>query len=418
MQSNVILKSFVMSGGERYCLLVDRSTGMPFYYPNLFITTQLRNSSKSYSMMESALGGISVLLRFMAERNDDIEARFKLNKYFEIHELDAIRDFCQIKFRNRTTGTDSNVMFTHESKQKGNGKVNTQTEYARLSVISHYVQWLAELLSGEGREKGVTLRIGKMAKGIKERRPQKKKRNEGLLEKGLDEKQMGLLFEVFRPGSEFNPFVDLSVQIRNRLMFLILYHLGIRGGELLNIRIGDIDFSNNQLVVVRRADEKDDPRANQPRAKTLDRRLPMRDTLVKEIHNYILTVRKKIVRPGQPDYLFVTHKEGPTKGLPVSISSYKKVIKVVRDVSPVLYDFTGHALRHKWNESFSILMDSMDNPPSEIEQEKRRSELMGWKSGSGSADNYNKRFIKRKAQEAALKLQGGMVRLPKDIKNE
>lgn len=417
MGANVSLKSFVMSGGERYCLLVDKNSGMPLYYPSLFVTTQVRNTSKSYSMMESALGGIAVLLKFMAERNEDLETRFKLNKYFETHELDAIRDFCQIKFRHGATGTDSNVMFTHKELQEGDKKVNTQTEYARLSVISNYVKWLAELLAGEGRGKGITLRIGRMAGGIKSRRPQKKKRNEGLIEKGLDKQQIEMLFELFRPGSELNPFVDKSVQIRNRLMFLILYHLGLRGGELLNIRIKDIDFSNNQLVVVRRADEKDDPRTNQPRAKTLDRRLPVKDTLVKEIHNYILNVRKKCVRPGQPDYLFVTHKEGPTKGLPVSISAYKKVINVVRDVSPILYSFTGHALRHHWNELFSILMDSMDNPPSEIEQEKRRSELMGWKSGSGTAETYNKRFIKRKAQEASLKLQEGMVRLPKDMKN-
>ncbi len=418
MQTNVLLKSFVMSSGERYCLLVDSISGLPLYYPNLFITTQIRNKSLSFSMMESVLGGISVLLRFMAERNEDIEARFRLNKYLEIHELDALRDFCQFKFRHRTIGTDSNVIFMREELQEGEKRVNTQTEYARLSVISNYVRWLAELLSGEGRGKSVTLRIGRMAGGIKARRPEKKKRNEGLDEKGLDEKQMNLLFEVFRPGSEFNPFVDTSIQIRNRLMFLILYYLGIRGGELLNIRIKDIDFSKNQLVVVRRADEKDDPRTNQPRAKTLDRRLPMKDTLVKEIHNYILNVRKKFVRPGQPDYLFVTHKEGPTKGLPVSISAYKKVIKVVRDVSPVLYGFTGHALRHKWNELFSEQMDAMDNPPSEEKQEEMRSYQMGWKSGSGSAGVYNKRFIKKKGQEASLKLQKGMVRLPKGMKDE
>jgi len=56
-------KAFVMGSGERYCLLVERS-GLPLYYPNLYITTQVRNKSLSFSAMESTLSGISVLNRF------------------------------------------------------------------------------------------------------------------------------------------------------------------------------------------------------------------------------------------------------------------------------------------------------------------------------------------------------------------
>jgi integrase len=286
-----------------------------------------------------------------------------------------------------------------------------------LSVIADYVKRLANLLSGEGGNKEKARLIARMADGIKARRPVRKNRNSGLNDKGLDQEQIALLFEVFKPGSELNPFVGESVQIRNRLMFLVLYHLGIRGGELLNIRIKDIDFSNNQIVVVRRADQKDDPRTNQPRAKTLDRRLPMKDTLAKEIHKYIVNYRRKIVQPGQPDYLFVTHKEGPTKGLPVTIPAYRKVFKVVREISPILHSFSGHSLRHHWNEIFSNYMDSMDNAPSEIDQEQQRSYLMGWKPGSGTAATYNRRFTQRKSNEAALKLQEDMIRLPSDMKN-
>lgn len=415
MHLNVLMKSFVMRGGERYCLLVDKRSGLPLYYPNLFITTHVRNRSLSYSAMESALGGIAALLRFMAERNDDLEARFRQNQFFEVHELDAIRDYCQNKASVRTENAASTVMLNVRELREADKKVSSYTKYARLTVISHYVKWLAELLSSQSREKNVARRIGEMAKGIEARRPTKRNRNQGLVEKGLDKKQIEMLFELFRPESELNPFNDKSVRIRNRLMFLLLYHLGLRSGELLNIRNRDIDFTRNQLVVVRRADEKDDPRIAQPLAKTRDRRLPLKDTLAKEIHCYILHVRKKIVRPGQPDFLFVTHKAGPTRGLPISKSGYKKVMEVVRLVSPVLYNFTGHQLRHAWNEQFSECMDSMDNPVSEERQEEMRSNLMGWIPGSGTAAFYNKRFTRRKSHEAALKLQEDMVRLPEDM---
>ena len=48
--------------------------------------------------MESNLGGISVLLSYMDEKGQNIEQRFKENNYLKIEELDAIRDYCQIKF--------------------------------------------------------------------------------------------------------------------------------------------------------------------------------------------------------------------------------------------------------------------------------------------------------------------------------
>lgn len=413
-----VIKTFVMVSGERYCLLVDNLTGLPLFYPNLFITTQSRNRSLSYSSVESSLGGVSVLLRYLEERGENIENRFQKGELFKEHELDALRDFCQIKFSTQTTKENSNGIFTLSELREFNEKVSSQTEYVRLTVIAQYTKWLAEQIFGSSKDRLTVLQIDKMEKGLKARRPIKKNRNMERDEKGLDEKQLDLLFEMFRPGSELNPFADESVRIRNRLIFLMLYYLGLRGGELLNIRIRDIDFGKNQLVVVRRADEKDDPRTNQPLVKTLDRRLPMKDTLVQEIHHYILNGRKIIPNSTKNDFLFVTHKSGPTQGQPLSKSGYKKVIEVVRTASPTLFNLTGHQLRHTWNEAFSIRMDSMDNPPSQEEQEKMRSYIMGWKEGSGSAIHYNKRFVKKKANEAALKLQEGMVRVPEGVSNE
>lgn len=418
MPENFFMKSFVMDDGERYCLLVDKASGIPLYYSNLFVTTQVRNASLSYSSMEAALGGISVILKFMIERNDNLESRFQQRRFFEVHELDALRDYCQIKFSLRTISEDKNEVFTLAELRACDETVSSSTEYVRLTVISNYVKWLAELLTGESRDRTTALNINKMVKGLESRRPTRRNSNNGLVEKGLDEKQLVIVFELFRPESLLNPFADESVKVRNRLMFLLLYHLGIRGGELLGIRIRDISFAKNQIFITRSADEIDDTRPDQPNTKTRDRLLPLRDTLAKEIHSYILQTRKFIVKKGQPDYLFVTHKNGPTRGLPLSQSGYRKVFSIVRMVSPDLYSFTGHQLRHTWNEKFSDLMDSMDEPVSEERQEEMRSYLMGWKPGSGTAATYNQRYVRRKGQEASLELQKNMIRLPKDLSNE
>ena len=412
-----VQKTFVMKSGERYCLLVD-SAGLPLYFPSLYISTQVRNKSLSFSAMQSTLSGISVLNRFLDERKEDLQLRFYEGRFFDDSELDALRDYSQIKFRTSTAHKDHSGMFTLDELRGSEEKVSSTTEYVRLTIIAKYMKWLAEQTLGVSRDRLSVLRIAKMEKALKSRRPMKKNRNAEIEMKGLTEEQLDLLFELFRLESDCNPFKDKAIRVRNRLIFLMLYHLGLRGGELLNIRIRDIDFSSNQLIVARRADEKDDPRKDQPLVKTLDRRLPLRDTLAREVHDYILRDRRAVANSSKNDFLFITHKSGPTQGQPLSKSAYKKVISLVKAVSPSLFNLTGHQLRHAWNEAFSNQMDSMDEPPSEEQQEKVRSYLMGWREGSETAATYNKRFIRRKAAEAAMRLQEGMIRLPKEMNYE
>lgn len=413
------IKSFVMASGERYCLLVNKTSQLPLHYPNLYVTTQIRNNSLSVSAMETALSSINVLLTFCDEHNIDLEARFLRNEFFTLNELDAIRDYCQLHFaKNRIPQQNSSILISQRPKQKTRQLVGVANEYMRLTHIGKYSKWLAEILLSASMNRQTMLEIAMMQKRLESRRPIKKGRNQGIKLKGLSKEQVVILLKTIHPNSESNPFDDPAIRARNRLIILLLLHLGIRAGELLNIRISDIDWSNNQIIIARRPDEKYDPRADQPLVKTLDRRLPMKDTLAKEIHRYIVECRKKVPGIRKNDYLLVTHKPGPTQGQPLSRSAYLKVINTIAMVEPDLIDLHGHELRHTWNNQFSEQMDQLDAPPSPEMQEKMRSYLQGWKEGSGTSAIYTKRFTKAKAMEASLKLQEGISRVPENLKNE
>ena len=387
--------SFSMSSGERYCLVIDRVTELPIYHPNLFITTQLRNKSDSFSTMLSAANNIAILLRFLEDRNINLEERILGRDLFETYELDDLRDFTQQRF----------------SKVADEGVVSSITHYMRLTTIAQYISWYANHLiklpsTVEARQ------IKRVETQIKSRRPVKRGRNRDQ-DRSLDEVQLEALFEIIKVGSEHNPFGE-QVQRRNRLMILILYYLGIRGGELLNLRISDINFAKHQLKIVRRADEKDDPRIQEPNAKTLERTIPLGELLSKELHEYIAGDRRKVTNAKRNNFLFITHKKGPTIGQPISKSSYYKIFNIVKSVAPQLYELTGHKLRHTWNRKFSEKMDSMDEPASEEKQDQIRSYVMGWKQGSGTSTHYNKRFVQEQAQKAALALQSNSgTRLPR-----
>lgn len=413
------LKGFVLQSGERYCLLIDKVTGMPLYFPNLYVTTQVRNKSQSFASLESALSGINVLLSFCVSRGIDLEARFLRREFFAHHEIDAIRDYCQKRFVTTHPGqSEDPTPVTLRSTGKRARRAGLASEYIRLSHISRYTEWLAKTLHVSSLDRKTASDIETMKKGFESRRPSGKGRNQMTREGGLSHEQQAILLEVIQPGSERNPFEDPPTQVRNQLMIWLLLHLGIRGGELLNIRVSDIEWGRNQIVIARRPDEKNDPRSRQPLVKTLDRRLPMRDTLAKAVHRYIIQFRSKVPGARKHDYLLVTHKPGPTQGQPMSRSAYLKVIRLIAGASAELAGLHGHELRHTWNNRFSEHMDRLANPPAPEEQEREREYLQGWKTGSGTAAIYTKCYTREKAMEASIKLQEGMARVPKGLKDE
>lgn len=416
MTTKYSVKSYVLENGERYCLLFDSNSDIPMYYPSLFITTQVRNRSLSFSTMEGYLNGLLVLYKFMDERNENIESRFKSNNFLETHEIEALKDYCQNSFKKRTTTTPSNSIFNLYELQNSDDKASSQTQYTRLTAIAVFVEWLAKHISHSKSSQDVSFEIDRMVKIINELRPKRKPLSYDDFEKSLNDEQTKLLFELFRPESELNPFFDMGTKVRNRVIFLMLYHLGIRRGELLNIKIEDFDFAKNHLKILRNADDRKDPRKRQPLVKTRDRVLTMKDTLSNEIFKYITEHRKHVPGSKKTGFLFIVHKRGPTCGQPLTLSGYMKIIDIVRTVSPLLYKLLGHLLRHDWNYRLSEHLDNLEKPPTEAEQEKIRSYLMGWKEGSGTAGIYNKRFIREKAQKAALQLQSTNLRLPNTLR--
>lgn len=379
-----------MSSGERFCLVLDKKTGVPLFHPTLYITTQVRNQSDSISTVELVAGAISLFCNFLFDRNIDIEERLRTGKNLAIHEIDALRDYCERKVRLRKS--------LPYDIQKARF-VNSATRHFRLTHIASYLSWLGESLNLKQSN------TSEMVERIKQRRPKIKRRSRIYKQdRSLDEKQIASLLEITMPGSTLNPFKN-NVQVRNRIIILILYSLGIRSGELLNIRITDINFRDSSLAIRRRADDKADPRIKQPLVKTQERKLSLSAPLVKELHNYITNIRRHFKKSRKHEYLFVTHKSGPTQGMPLSSMAYHKIIDSIRNVAPEVNRLTGHKLRHTWNYEFSKKLDAMPDPISEAEQEEMRSSLMGWTQGSKTAQIYNRRFIENKAQTVALALQ-------------
>lgn len=277
MQRKYRTHGFVMGDGERYCLLVDPDTGIPLFHPNLFVTTQVRNRSLSVASMDAALASINVLLTYCVGRGIDLEKRFRGRRFFSPAELDAIRDECQKRFRKQS---DSKV--AHLARSRVGQRIGIGSEYSRLTHVAKYLRWLANTLLGSSIDEATARHIGEAYGSLLARRPIGR-RNAGVNE-APTAKQLKTLQEVIDPQGHRSPFRSADIRARNALIVDLLFYLGIRGGELLNIRIRDIAWDRHQIVIARRPDESADSRKRQPLVKTLDRRIPLRNTLVDRLH--------------------------------------------------------------------------------------------------------------------------------------
>ena len=390
---DISMRRFVTAEGERFGVLVDGS-GMPLYYPNLFMTWHLRSRSLAANSIANALNAIKALYVWEAQVGIDLMSLFSQGELLGEERLRDLSDFLQLALSPAQRGKKV-VPITRRPKTVG-----TSNHYFRLTVVADYLGFLAKRLCPSCRgDREIKL----MVASIRASRPSKPDKSASDKdERYLDEAVVEAVAQALRPGSEHNPAKDHAVQVRNGLMFMILRLTGLRRGELLNLKVDDVDFAKNTLRVVRRPDSKGDSRAHQPAAKTRQRTIPLAPELVTRIHEYVLRYRNKLPGARKHGYVFVTHKEGPTQGRPLSISAFQKWML---SVGSIIEDsgVHAHALRHHWNYTFSQLSDATEM--SSAKEEKIRSYLMGWKETSGTARIYNRRHTKQKAAEAVLALQ-------------
>lgn len=400
----LITKHIVSKTGERLKLLVDGSSGIPLFYPNLYSTSHIRGASKSVATIQSYITSMKVLYYWAAEYSVNIEVRWKKAEWLKIWEIDSLRDYCSLSLISPSE-IQNNAMNIRQGRPVISECVNSPTKYIRMTFIADYLRWLAEMMTQTG-SKDIKKEIEEMHRKIKSHRPKMKGRSIVSREdKGLDYDLLKNVMEVTKPGHLDNPYKDYSLQVRNAAIISMLYYLGIRRGELLNLRVDDINFISNEVKIVRRADSSEDHRVFQPLVKTEERILPISSSLSEILSEYIIKYRSAFPSARKHPYLFVTHKKGFYQGQPLSNSGFGKLMSALQGKADIFLQIHAHAFRHSWNYSFSKALDQSKNNNTPEKEEQMRSYLMGWKEASGTAAIYNRRHIKEKAKEAILDFQ-------------
>lgn len=415
--------------GERFPMLVSQTDGIPLFKPTVYSISMRRATGVASATLERDLRAILHLYAWAMNNGIDIDKRFADGEFLNIQEIDSLTQAAWQYYEQLVESTDTqrkskqisanNKIIKLEKYRKRENKANlnmvdAQTMGVRLRYIRDYLDWLAlrKLSNVSYKFAGYgTLDATRqqMKQAIEARIPMGKGRSSIGQREGMEAETEARLREVLALDSEENPWFNMDTRNRNQLIILVMLELGIRRGEVLGIRIEDIDFRENKLLIRRAADDPKDPRVYQPNAKTIDRRLPLSEALSKLIYEYILNIRGKMPAAKKHGFLFVA----TYSGIPLSLNSMTKLFRTLRNSVPGLPDdLTSHVMRHTWNDRFSEVMDKKNIK--ETEEQQLRSYLMGWSPTSGTSATYTRRHIRKKAMEVSLQLQSNLTRQNKD----
>lgn len=412
-----VVRLVVLESGERLPMLCHRLSGLPLFEATLYALTQLRARNRASATIQQALRAVMVLCLVLDRLGVDLDQRLSEGRLLERGDVDEVARWCHLPLEAlsaaepTTEPSPAKVVSLEKARMRASAAtgsdVDPTTAAIRIHYIRDYLQWRADvqllkLPRDRASDSFSALKINSdiVYRALKERIPSSQGRNHLDQRQGMSESELATLVEVVQPTSPENPWKGDHAKERNALIVRWLLTLGVRRGELLGVRVSDVNFQTNEVLIGRRADDLDDPRVREPNTKTRDRLLALNEDLSVLTRRYITGARRRIEGARRHEYLFVANGTGA----PLSLGGLNKLFVVLRSKCPNLPDeLSPHVFRHTWNDEFSAIMDKLQ--VSEETEKKMRARLMGWSETSDAAAGYTRRHTVRKAREASLALQ-------------
>ncbi|UYG06864.1 tyrosine-type recombinase/integrase [Halomonas sp. M4R1S46] len=389
------IKESKLDNETRVKLLLQDS--VPVYWPCLYVLKKMR--VRSPNTQQRFLSDLLVFFAWLKSENIDLEARLMQRpkpKYLSESEL--------ARFSNQTHWTKDtlNKLFSgirlHRTAYR---QVGAPQAESRLITAKNYLSFLYEALGHpDDRLIQVSWMVKRIDLIIKESRPAWKRRP--MEPKGMTLEQEEEMLNKLHPDSVESPWPKSeALRLRNYLIVLLLFSLGIRRSEMLGIKLADIDYRHNRIKIAHRPNDPDDPRASEPGVKTNERKLPAPEPLMAMINRYI-EKHRNYKRAKTHPYLLLAHGKG--EGAPLSIKSVDAVFNTAKKKFPVLKGVTPHTLRHHdVYRTVKTVADQTKDLPIEDRMQKERRVLTykyGWSDTSYMPNLYGQKYYQEEADKA------------------
>ena len=404
------VRNITLPDGELLPALIDHWRG-PVLETLRYSIAALRNAGRAKKTIDAHLRAIASTRQWARTNGFTLEERMATGAGLNERELESLSYTLRTEHaRSREEPpARSNVLpFARSGSEvlrrvphRPGQVLAPQTGANRVRFVAGYLEWLARDSPAEDareRLRDTVASLNARAK-ISVRPPTDPK-------KGLSTEQRERLLAVIVPSSPENPFRTEAVRYRNLSLIACLDQTGMRRGELVGLKIRDIDFRQLTISIHRRPPDPKDPRRQRPHTKTNARKVPMKLELSDMLFHYITVWRRAESGARRHDYLFVAHG-GTNPGAPLSPRGIGKIFDSLR---PVLsFELHSHLLRHTWNDRFSDAIDrsaGLGKKTATAEEERLRNYLMGWSPDSKMAERYSRRHIERAAHKLMKRMNG------------
>ncbi|MFS9407607.1 tyrosine-type recombinase/integrase [Klebsiella pneumoniae] len=367
--------------GEQIPMMLDDS-GMPVVLPNEFI---LARRSLSTNTLVRNLRELSVLYRWLDKSNYDLSAKLLAQNSFNEAELKGgLVEALRI--------------------DQANGRINLvapNTFNQRLTTIRQFISWCMDVLISQlplssldyerlRERKSFFL---KMLEGsFMSATPMKKS-----LRKGLNEVEVDFLLAVLHHDAKQGFGRDPAVKFRNYVSVGLMLFCGLRPGELLSLRVEDVQVGAiSAIKIERRPADPLDVRRPRPQIKRNGRLIPIESRqFAFTLNEYIITWREVLESKSnhESDYLILSDE-----GVPLSQSSITQFFQLLRTqyVDRLPENLTAKSLRHTFSSRLERVLraSGMD--------EQRRREALAFLRGDSSLDSQDI-YIAQEVEEQAVK---------------
>lgn len=367
--------------GEQIPMMLDDS-GMPVVLPNEFI---LARRSLSTNTLVRNLRELSVLYRWLDKSNCDLSTKLLAHNSFNEAELrGGLVEALRI--------------------DQANGRIRVvapNTFNQRLTTIRQFISWCIDVLISQlplssldyerlRERKSFFLKM--LDGSFMSATPMKKS-----LRKGLNELEVDFLLAVLHPDAEQGFGRDPAVKFRNYVSVGLMLFCGLRPGELLSLRVEDVQVGAiSSIQVERRPSDPLDVRRPRPQIKRNGRLIPIESRqFAFALNEYIVTWREVLESKNnyESDYLILSDE-----GAPLSQSSITQFFQLLRTqyVDRLPENLTAKSLRHTFSSRLERVLraSGMD--------EQRRREALAFLRGDSSLDSQDI-YIAQEVEEQAVK---------------
>lgn len=397
------VKRYILRDGERFATVVDEA-GVPAYYPTAFILSRrtLGLSAETLKAIASDL----VHIGLWAQREQiDLNARLEAGAYLDPVEVETLAEACGLKTASLRRVTSQTVKEIRRGITiKKADLVMNQHKGQRLSTAKRYFEFVGRMSEAWLPKRSLELsdRIAarnEMSTLIEAYKPKvRSSRVRGVIKPD----DLARVAAFVATGNPLEIWPKEALAQRNWALVTVLTTCGLRQGEERQLKPCDVDLAACELRVVRRHDDPEDPRIEEPNAKTFDRIIPFGSAVARVLEDYMLGHGSDAAEIQGSPFIFLSH-DNRTHGSPISAKTAQRVIKELGEYLKI-DGLTPHHLRHGWIQNLADWAVSTGITAAEFE--RFANNLGGWSYVSRMASEYRGDHLTEVAYQAGLKIQG------------